>query len=105
VAFFKKIIHKLKKIKMQKGKTDFIVTLAKMLPQEILINKMEEAINSYKEAKLLNKDDVFNELMGIQASAHMFIINCMEEDADQIIEDMEKVHQRYNFFENSNNAN
>jgi hypothetical protein len=81
---------------------ELFVKLAKSMSTDDVIEKMEETINKYKEAKMLN-NDVDEALEGLHIATHLFIMNSMEKSPDEIIKEMNKVDQRVKFFDTEKN--
>lgn len=81
---------------------ELFVMLAKSMSIDDVIEKMEETINQYKEAKMLN-NNTEAALESLHIATHLFIMNSIEKSPDEIIKEMNKVDQRVKFFETEKN--
>ena len=72
--------------------------LAKSMSEEQVIEKLKSSIETYEEDKLLGKD-LNPARQNLQLSLHLAIMNGMELDAEGILNQMDMVNQRVNFFE------
>jgi hypothetical protein len=81
---------------------EIFVMLAKAMSQDQVINRLEEAINLYKEAKLIG-GDIEAALGNLKMSTHLFIMNSMEQSPMDIIKDMETIDKRMKLFETDSN--
>lgn len=77
---------------------ELFIMLAKSMSTDEVIEKLEDTINEYKEAKMLNTD-VKLALENLHIATHLFIMNSMEKSPDEIIKEMNKVDQRVKFFD------
>jgi NTP pyrophosphatase (non-canonical NTP hydrolase) len=87
------------------------VMLAAITPREILVENVKESISEYEEAKLLNKskeelEDLFRALA---THAHLITINVMTkgsfEGVQEIMERMDELKKRDDFFNTSKSSN
>jgi hypothetical protein len=81
---------------------EIFITLAKLMTKDQIIEKMQEALDEYKEAKLIGKDLEDAEHM-ITMGCHMYVLNQMEGDAKDIVADMNMVSKSVNFFKTGKN--
>ena len=77
---------------------ELFIMLAKSMSTDEVVEKLEDTINEYKEAKMLNTD-VKLALENLHIATHLFIMNSMEKSPDEIIKEMNKVDQRVKFFD------
>lgn len=76
--------------------------LAKAMSKDQVVERLEEAIAEYKEAKMLNTD-VKLALEHLHLATHLFIMNSLEKDPMDIIKEMDTVSQRVKFFDTEKN--
>ena len=81
---------------------EMFIVLAKTMSEDKIIEKMEEAINEYKEAKLINQN-INKALETLKIATHLFIMNSLDKDPMEIIKEMNKVDQRVKFFDTEKN--
>jgi ribosomal protein L7Ae-like RNA K-turn-binding protein len=81
---------------------EVFIMLAKALSKDQCIERIEEAISNYKEAKLLNKG-LENSENTLNMAAHLLILNSMDESPVQIIKDIEEIERSHNFFKTAKN--
>ena len=79
-----------------------LVMLSKSMSQDQIIDKMEEAIIDYKEAKLLNKD-VEKELFAIKMQTQLFMLNDLPGDIDNVMQLLADQESCIKVFENRQN--
>ena len=82
---------------------ELIVLLAKAMTKEQIVDRMQQSIDQYKEAKLLGKEDLKKEEEDLLMSCHICILNNIDKDPMEIINEMEKVNKRVQFFESDKN--
>ena len=81
---------------------EMFIVLAKTMSEDKIIEKMEEAINQYKEAKLINQNT--NKAMEtLKIATHLFIMNSLDKDPMEIIKEMDEVSKRVKFFDTEKN--
>lgn len=91
------------------GKNSAIVLMASVLPQEKLIELLEESISEYKEASLLGKseEDMQEEFTKIGFHCHLILLNLVSHNSVQgavdTIERMEKISRATKMFEPDEN--
>jgi len=81
---------------------EMFVVLAKTMSEDKIIEKMEEAINQYKEAKLINQN-INKAIESIKIATHLFIMNSLDKDPIEIIKEMDEVSKRVKFFDTEKN--
>jgi len=81
---------------------EMFVTLAKLMTKDQCIQKIQDALEEYKEAKLIGKDLEEAEHTIIMG-CHLFLLNQMKGDAKDIVDDMEMVNKSVNFFKTGKN--
>ena len=62
---------------------EMFVVLAKTMSEDKIIEKMEEAINEYKEAKLINQN-INKAMETLKIATHLFIMNSLDKDPMEI---------------------
>jgi hypothetical protein len=77
---------------------ELFIMLAKSMSTDEVVEKLEQSIDEYKEATMLNTD-VKLALENLHIATHLFIMNSMEKSPDEIIKEMNKVDQRVKFFD------
>lgn len=82
---------------------ELIVLLAKTMTKEQIVDRMQQSIDQYKEAKLLGKEDLKEEEEHLLMSCHICILNNIDKNPMEIINEMEKVNKRVQFFESDKN--
>lgn len=81
---------------------ELFIILAKAMTKDQVIQKLEDAIAEYKEAKLLNQN-IKEAEENLQLSTHLFIMNSLNKEPLDIINEMNKVTERVKFFETDKN--
>jgi hypothetical protein len=77
---------------------ELFVMVAKAMSKEQVIEKIQDSIAEYHEAKLLNQNTE-NAEHSILFSCHLYIMNDLEKDAMEIIKEMDTVNKRVKFFD------
>lgn len=77
---------------------ELFVMLAKAMSKDQVIEKIETAIADYKEAVLLN-ESTERSLHNLDVSVHLYIMNGLDKNPEEIIKDMDKVNRRVKFFD------
>ena len=81
---------------------EIFVMLAKLMTKEQCIERLEESIDQYKEAKLLN-NDVDQAENNLFMSCHLLVLNNLNGNANDIIKDMDEVKRSVEFFRTEKN--
>ena len=81
---------------------ELFVMLAKALSQDECIERLEEAISDFKEAKLLNQNLEKAEFT-LHMACHLLIFNTLDGNASDIIKNMDEVNRSVNFFKTEKN--
>lgn len=74
------------------------VMLAKSLSEEQVLDKLKSSIEEFEESKLLDKD-LESARHQLKLALHLAIMNTLEMDAEGILNQMDIVNKRVNFFE------
>lgn len=81
---------------------EMFVMLAKLMSKDQCVERLEDAIAEYKEAKLINGDMEKAE-HSLFMSAHLLILNNLDKDPGDIIKEMHEVQRSVDFFKTDKN--
>lgn len=81
---------------------ELLVMLAKMMSKDECMQRLEESIAEYKEAKLINQN-VERAEQNVFMSCHLLILNNLDKDPAEIIKEMTDVQRSVDFFKTGNN--
>ena len=81
---------------------EIFVMLSKIMSKQQCIEKIEQSIAEYNEAKLLGKD-LEQEEHNITMACHLLLLNGLKGDANDVLEDMKMVDKSVNFFKTEKN--
>ena len=79
------------------GTKGMMIILGKMMSKEQIIQSLEEAIDEYKEAKLLGKDEK-EKYDKVTFHCHMCIINSIDKNPFELMKEMDQSAARDKMF-------
>ena len=82
---------------------EVFVMLSKLMSKQQCIEKIEQSIAEYNEAKMLGKDLEQEEHNVITMACHLLLLNGLKGDAKDVLQDMEMVDKSVNFFKTEKN--
>lgn len=83
---------------------DIFVMLAKLMSREQCIERLQQALEEYKEALLTGDDETLKgSEANIELSCHLFLLNGVDGKASEIINQMDEVKRSVDFFKTDKN--
>ena len=83
---------------------EIFVMLAKLMSREQCIERLQQAIEEYKQALLTGDDEtLLRAETNIELSCHLFLMNGVEGKASDIIQQMDEVKRSVDFFKTDKN--